>query len=185
MLMQIFAALLTSLLGLLGRISITLSLSGSLYSLFLAIQQWESRKAFSAQHCVIRQLDKWKQYLNQGLVCGVLPTYLSKALDCLSHELLDAKLILDYLTSRKQRSGNSLWKELVFGVPLGSVLGPLLCSIYLCNLFLFISNIDIASYADNTTSSVYGENISSTLESLEKAPDLFIISVVHWQSCEI
>ena len=53
-------------------------------------------------------------YLNQGLVFGTLLTDLSKAFDCLSHELLIAKLIAydvqisslrliyDYLTTKNK-----------------------------------------------------------------------------------
>ena len=51
------------------------------------------RKRFNDQHCLINLLQKWRQSLDQGLVFGALLTDLSKAFDCLSHELLVAKLI--------------------------------------------------------------------------------------------
>ena len=96
-----------------------------------------------------------------------LLTDLSKAFDWLSHELLAAKLsaygvhisavlfICDYLSNRKQRTKienhYSSWRDLIFGVPQGSILGPLLFNIYLCDLFMFTDNTDIASYADDAT----------------------------------
>ena len=58
----------------------------------LPIHQCGFRKGLSARHCIIRLIEKWKQCLDQGLVFGVLLTDLSKAFDCLSHELLVAKL---------------------------------------------------------------------------------------------
>ena len=61
-------------------------------------------------------LEKWKRSVDSGKTVGVLLTDLSKAFDCLDHELLIAKLnaygcslpalrlIHDYLSHRKQRT---------------------------------------------------------------------------------
>ena len=74
------------------------------------------RKGFSAQHYLLKLLEQWKESVDQGLVFGAILTDLSKAFDCLSHELLVAKLsayrmedsavrfVSDYLTKRKQRT---------------------------------------------------------------------------------
>ena len=119
---------------------------------------------------------------------GVLLTDLSKAFDSLPHEPLAAKLsaygvdisavrfIYDYLTNRKQRTKienhYSSWRDLICGVPQGLILGPLLFSIYFCDLFMFTDNIDIANYADDTTSYVSGVTLDSTLKLLKKIAGL-------------
>ena len=46
------------------------------------------RKGFNAKHCLIALIEKWKKSVDSGGAFGALLTDLSKAFDCLSHELL-------------------------------------------------------------------------------------------------
>ena len=50
------------------------------------------RKGFNAQHCLVSMIGKWKESVDNGAGFGALMTDLSKAFDCLHHELLIAKL---------------------------------------------------------------------------------------------
>ena len=147
-------------------------------------QQCGFRKGYSTQYCLLSMLEKWKSAVDKGKYFGALLTDLSKAFDCISHELILAKLhaygfslralrlIHSYLTNRKQRTrvnGNySSWKEILFGVPQGSILRPLLFNIFLCDLFLIMKETSFASYADDNTPYVTAENLDEVIKSLEK-----------------
>ena len=58
-------------------------------------------------------------------------------------------------------------KNIEFGVPQGSILGPLLFNIHLRDLFYFLEDLDIASYADDTTIYTVKENKESVINALE------------------
>ena len=84
--------------------------------------------------------EKWKNAVDKGKVFGALLSDLSKAFDCLPHELIIAKLnaygfnlpalklMHSYLSHRKQcpkvSHAYSSWEEILFGVSQGSIIGP-------------------------------------------------------------
>ena len=55
-------------------------------------QQCGFRKGYNTQQCLLKMLEKWKRSVDGDKVFDALLTDLSKAFDCLDHELLIAKL---------------------------------------------------------------------------------------------
>ena len=101
-------------------------------------------------------LEKFKESRDRGDEFRALFTDLSKVLDCIDYKLLIAKLSwygvttsssFSYLRNRKDSFRiNHIYsnkREIVFGVPQGSVLVPSLFNIDLIDLFLKINNIKL------------------------------------------
>ena len=50
------------------------------------------REGYSTKHALIRMIEKWKEALDNSSIVGTILMDLSKAYDCLPHDLLVAKL---------------------------------------------------------------------------------------------
>ena len=127
-------------------------------------------------------LKKWEISVDSGKASGALLTDLPKSFDCLDHELLISKLnaygftlpalrlIHDFLSQRKQRTrvnnSYSKWLAVMFGIPQGSILGPLLLNNFLADLLLIYSDTDIANFADDNTAYISAKNVD-VIEFLE------------------
>ena len=156
---------------------------------FLSKYQCGFRKGFNAQHCLLAMLEKWKKAVDTKKVFGALLTDLSKAFDCLPHDLIIAKLnaygfslpalnlIQNYLANRKQRTkindSYSPWSDILFGIPHGSIFGPLLFNIFLNDLFLIVKDVNIASYADGNTVYDSSNTIGEVILSLQSSSKTF------------
>ena len=141
------------------------------------------RKGHSTLHCLLFMLESLKNVLDKGLCTGILLTDLSKAFDCTSHDLLIAKLkaygfsrnslslIKDYLTDRKQRTKigetYSTWREIMYGVPQGSILEPLLFNTYINDKLLFSQSFNMANYADDCSPYEFSGSIDEVVQKLE------------------
>ena len=120
-------------------------------------------------------------------------TDLSKAFDCIDHNLLitklswygvtpkSLKLIFSYLSNRTQgvriNSSYNRKSDIKYGVPQGSVLGLLLFNIDLIDLFLECEDDNITSYADDTTPYSCAQDISSVISELQRIAKKISIGV--------
>ena len=106
------------------------------------------------QHALLVMLEKMKIARFKKGFCAAVFTDLSKAFECICHDLLIAKLnaygleqnalklVYDYLSNRSQKtkvdSSFSTYLDIVYSVPQGSIFGPLLFNIDIYHLFFSV-----------------------------------------------
>ena len=125
------------------------------------------RSSYSSQYVLIRLIEERRQKLDSNHFVGAVLMDLSKAFDCIRYNLLFAKLsvyglsdeafayIFSYLSARKQsvKISNcySIFQPILSGVPMGSILGPILFDFFVNDFILFIKQANLHNYADNNT----------------------------------
>ena len=132
------------------------------------------RKSHGTQHSLIAMLEKWKKALDKEENISAIFMDLSKAFYTINHDLL-AKLktygfanqalsfMWSYLKNRRQRvqinNKFSSLKEVIAGIPQGSIDGPLLFNLFINDLFLFICFSTLSNYADDDNLFTTGTDI--------------------------
>ena len=145
------------------------------------------RSGYSCKSCLMNMTNYWFDEINNGNIIGVVALDMSKAFDVLSHDIIFKKLeaygcgvvamswFQSYLKDRRQYVNISETKsEILYqchGVPQGSILGPLILSIFMNDVPLILKYSKIDLYADD--SSLYFSGLSIDIIERKLLHDLF------------
>lgn len=155
---------------------------------FLYAKQYGFRKKSNTLSATNDLINKLRTSIdNRNYVIAILID-LQKAFDTVSHEILlkkiektgvtgpALKLIKSYLSNRKQYVNigdkNSQLESINYGVPQGSILGPLLFQIYINDICQLKLHGEIFLYADDTAIFYFGKNLEIILEQSQTDLDI-------------
>ena len=146
------------------------------------------RKTYSSNHVLIRLIENWKKALDLKYFTGAVLMDLSKAFDCIPHDLLIAKMhaygfdesslvfFYSYLKRRKQsvkvNNAHSKPKWLISGVPQGSTLGTIFFNVFINDIIYWLE--ELYNFADDNTISAFNSNLTELIKNLEKDSEIAI-----------
>ena len=131
------------------------------------------RPNHSCETALLQMINKFLEAINNSQIIGMVMVDFRKAFDLVDQTLLLKKLrhyklsdktinwFSSYLLDRKQKvvinNIESRTENVLFGVPQGSILGPLLFLMFIDDLPLYTNNVSTNLYADDTTLYMIGE----------------------------
>ena len=147
-------------------------------------------KQISTEDAILKLVESLYESLNAKLNCINIFIDFKKAFDTINHSILLKKmeaygirgspleLIGSYLQNRKQfvkiNQSFSSAGQLSRGIPQGSVLGPLLFLVFINDLPNLSNQYQTILFADDTTLSFKGENLSELVQSCNLKLDEFV-----------
>ena len=140
------------------------------------------RKHNSCFTCLSKMINDWLHQLNTDKFIGFITLDFRKASDILTHEIILKKLALygcdnlslswfkSYLENRTQvvhiNKVSSDMGQILYGVPQGSIIGPLLFIVYINDLVFEVKYSRLYMYADDSNLACYDTNINDLQDKL-------------------
>ena len=160
----------------------------------LSISLHGFRPKLSIETALLKISDRIYFNMDNKKVFLLLLLDLSKAFDSVNHNILlqkcqklniDPRWFQSYLSNRHQsvKMGNVLSSpsEVTFGVPQGSILGPILFNIYVNDLKKFLPKCFLIQYADDTQILIEG-NIGDLLTLIQRAEEILKSAKLYFLS---
>ena len=151
------------------------------------------RPKLSTETALLKITDKIYNNIDNKKLSLLILLDLSKAFDSVNHNILINKCIKlnidptwfkEYLSNRKQsvrlKNVLSTPRKVSFGVPQGSILGPILFSIYVNDLAESITECLVIQYADDTQVLITGDS-NNPSELIKKAESILINIKIYFQ----
>ena len=156
----------------------------------LCENQYGFRPGRSCEHALLNAKDTILNSMSKKQVTLLLLIDFSKAFDLVDHSILLNKLehygirglalnwFKSYLKNRNQfvsiGTSESSAKQIIYGVPQGSILGPLLFIIYINDLPQISEIAKFIMYADDANIFLTGENINEVYDKLKILSDVLV-----------
>ena len=130
------------------------------------------RESYNMEYVLIRLTEEWRKNLGNNFFIGAVLMDLSKAFDCISPMIVSPPKQCVSVNNIK-----STFKEIIWGVPQGLIIGPILFDIFFNDFFYFLLVASAHNLADYNTLLSFAKTIENLINILESESEIAIITI--------